>query len=240
MILSHLSLRSMTRSWNTAWFMFLHICIRMNQSPNHSFSITTQNVKKIAWNFKKFCQINCSQKYFFKLSYPKRCPHDCWTWLGPRKQHSGSTYNRRKKRLIEGNAKCRHLKNLTCKMTLQKRLSVYFPSPTPLHTVRNTYSPREGGSGESWTIENVNNFSDPKNGRPCDHAVSTITVRPRQPVCRVQLNSKSKDDKTYEPSVFARIHLFFKGTSQMQCQDLRWYIHGRIRRSCMISPVRCA
>jgi hypothetical protein len=36
-------------------------------------------------------QIYAEQKYFVKLSYPKRCPHDSWTWLGPRKQHSGST-----------------------------------------------------------------------------------------------------------------------------------------------------
>ena len=37
---SILSLRSVTKSWNTLGFMFLQSCINMNQSPNHNFSIT--------------------------------------------------------------------------------------------------------------------------------------------------------------------------------------------------------
>ena len=37
---SYLLLRSMIRSWKMTGFIFLLSCIRINQSPNHSFDIT--------------------------------------------------------------------------------------------------------------------------------------------------------------------------------------------------------
>ena len=46
--MSHLSLRSMTRSWKMEGFMFLQSCISRNQSPNHSFSITANTARKSA------------------------------------------------------------------------------------------------------------------------------------------------------------------------------------------------
>ncbi len=70
--------------------------------------------------------------------------------------------DRRKIRLIEGNAKCRHLKQLTCKGSL-RRLFICMRPRTPyssslthcLHlcTVYSTYINlhREGGRGDSWT-----------------------------------------------------------------------------------------
>jgi hypothetical protein len=64
--------------------------------------------------------------------------------------------NRRKIKLIEGNAKCRHLKQLTCKGTLRQVFIClrpsppYPPSPFILYTcIQYTYSHREGGRGES-------------------------------------------------------------------------------------------
>jgi hypothetical protein len=60
----------------------------------------------------------------------------------------------RKRRLIEANAECRHLKKFTCKGTLREVYNVYLseaqnPIPPPLHTVYvytvYTYSHREGG-----------------------------------------------------------------------------------------------
>merc|ERR1719204_2291358 len=38
---SNFSFKSRTSSWKTTGSMFLHSCIRMNQSPNQSLSITT-------------------------------------------------------------------------------------------------------------------------------------------------------------------------------------------------------
>jgi hypothetical protein len=67
--------------------------------------------------------------------------------------HSPLWPDRRKIRLIEGNAKCRHLKKFTCTPLCGRYLSVWCPesiTPPPLHTgymytVRYTYSHREGG-----------------------------------------------------------------------------------------------
>ncbi len=66
---------------------------------------------------------------------------------------------RRKIRLIEGNAKCRHLKKLTCKGSEAQNP---VPPPPLTHCIRMygyapyTYSLREGGGrGESWTREKV-------------------------------------------------------------------------------------
>jgi hypothetical protein len=59
--------------------------------------------------------------------------------------------HRRKLRLIEGNAKCHHLKTLTCKGTSRKvficlRPINLLPLPYTLYTcIQYTYSHREGG-----------------------------------------------------------------------------------------------
>ncbi len=55
-----------------------------------------------------------------------------------RRRRENGGRERRKVRLIEGHAKCRHLKKLTCKLTLH---TVY------VYTVQYTYSHREGGKG---------------------------------------------------------------------------------------------
>jgi hypothetical protein len=58
---------------------------------------------------------------------------------------SGISLQRRKIRLIEGNAKCRHLKKLTCKRTCGRSLSVWGPAHTPpplTHTCIRVYSVR--------------------------------------------------------------------------------------------------
>jgi hypothetical protein len=60
------------------------------------------------------------------------------TWSGDDNTYSRDAIHRRKIRLIEGNAKCRHLKKLTCKGTLRQVficLRPRTPYPTPLHTV---------------------------------------------------------------------------------------------------------
>ncbi len=63
-------------------------------------------------------------------------------------------------RLIEGNAKCCHLKKLTCKGTLgqvficRRPKTPYPPPPYTLYTcIQYNYSYREGGKGESCTRE---------------------------------------------------------------------------------------
>jgi hypothetical protein len=60
-------------------------------------------------------------------------------------------YKRRKIRLIEGNAKCRHLKKCPLKGLCGRCLSVRGPGPhTPhphTHCIRDTSSHREGGGG---------------------------------------------------------------------------------------------
>jgi hypothetical protein len=65
-------------------------------------------------------------------------------------------------RLPEGNAKCCHLKQFTCKDTLRQVFiclrprTPYPPSPPYTLYVQYTYSHREGGRrGESWTREKV-------------------------------------------------------------------------------------
>ncbi len=66
---------------------------------------------------------------------------------------------RRKIRVIEGNAKCRHPKKLVCKGTLRPVficLRPRTPKDPPPYTlyitfIRYTYSHREGGREESWT-----------------------------------------------------------------------------------------
>ncbi len=70
---------------------------------------------------------------------------------------------RRKIRVIEGNAKCRHPKKLTCKVTFRPVficLRPRTPTPPPPYTlyitfIRYAYSHREGGRGESWTREKI-------------------------------------------------------------------------------------
>jgi hypothetical protein len=72
---------------------------------------------------------------------------------------------RRKIRLIEGNAKCRHLKKLTCKGTLRQVFISLRPRthiPPPLHTQKrqaggelNQREGERGNSSQSW-VENTN------------------------------------------------------------------------------------
>jgi hypothetical protein len=75
-------------------------------------------------------------------------------------------WRHRKIRLIEGNAKCRHLKKLTCQETFWQVFifsEAQNPIPLPLlyteyvYTVyfRYTYSDREGGRGEDWFREKI-------------------------------------------------------------------------------------
>jgi hypothetical protein len=64
----------------------------------------------------------------------------------------------RKIRLIEGNAKCRHLKNLTVKVLCGRCLSIWGPgppNPLPLTNCIRVYSKliHTGKGGESWTRE---------------------------------------------------------------------------------------
>jgi hypothetical protein len=59
-------------------------------------------------------------------------------------------YDRSKIRLIDGNAKCRHLKKLTCKETLRQAFICLRPRntypPNTLYTcIQYTYLHREGG-----------------------------------------------------------------------------------------------
>ncbi len=74
------------------------------------------------------------------------------------------TYHRREIRLIEGNWKCRHLKNLPVKGLCGRCLSVWSPEPhtpsPPLHTVyvsciQYTHSHTEEGEGGELTREKV-------------------------------------------------------------------------------------
>jgi hypothetical protein len=59
--------------------------------------------------------------------------------LGFMKRGRGEGAHRRKIRLIEDNAKCGHLKKLTCKGTMRRSIYVWVPephhTPPPLHTV---------------------------------------------------------------------------------------------------------
>jgi hypothetical protein len=83
-------------------------------------------------------------------------------------------YIRRKIRLIEGNAKCRHLRKLTCKGTLRQGVFICPKAQNPIPYLPNTlfacilytYSHREEGgveqregercsSSQSW-VENTN------------------------------------------------------------------------------------
>jgi hypothetical protein len=56
---------------------------------------------------------------------------------------------RRKIRIIEGNAKCRHLKTLTCKDTLLQVFISLRPEPhaQPLYTLYTVYLFTQGGGG---------------------------------------------------------------------------------------------
>ncbi len=81
---------------------------------------------------------------------------------------------RRKRRLIEGNAKCRHLKKLTSTWTLRPRTPYHRPPPPPLHTVYvNTVylftQGREGGREESEPERRLEGQQFTKLGRKCHH-----------------------------------------------------------------------
>jgi hypothetical protein len=59
-------------------------------------------------------------------------------------------YMRRKMRLIEGNAECRHLKIVTHKETL-RQVFIYLRPRTP-HSIQYTFPHREGGGGGGATV----------------------------------------------------------------------------------------
>jgi hypothetical protein len=120
--------------------------------------VNTLNYRK--WYF--YC-VTRQPVYVFFSWYP-----DFWTMLCEQKVviyrwiYSGrqrlarilesNNMYRRKIRLIEGNAKCRHLKKLTWKGLCGRFLCVWGPEPyTPRYTlytcIQYTYSHREGGRG---------------------------------------------------------------------------------------------
>ncbi len=68
---------------------------------------------------------------------------------------AGSDYRRRKIRLIEGNAKCRHLKKLTCKGTLRHVFICLRPPFAHCIPVYSVYLFTHGRGGESLTREKV-------------------------------------------------------------------------------------
>jgi hypothetical protein len=89
---------------------------------------------------------------------------------------TGEGVVRRKIRLIEGNAECRHLKTLTCRGTLRQVFICLRPRtlcPPPItHCIQYTYSHREGGmggGGESWTREKGRGATAHKMGRKYQH-----------------------------------------------------------------------
>jgi hypothetical protein len=110
-------------------------------------------------------------------SWLERCVYKylyCMAQFNAGNMHGVLGFYRRKIRIIEGNAKCRHLKNWPVKGLCGRCLSVWGPERNtlhPLHTVRvcSTYSHREGGRGgelnqrtgerrnssQSW-VENTN------------------------------------------------------------------------------------
>ncbi len=83
-------------------------------------------------------------------------------------------YTYRKIRLIEGNAKCRHLKKMACKGTCDRCFSVWGTESLPILTHQYTiyFSHREGGG---WTREKVRGAAVQKAGSK----ISTwLTVSP--------------------------------------------------------------
>ncbi len=82
----------------------------------------------------------------------------CMEW--ETRWHAPLHADRRKKRLMEGNGKCRHLKKLTCTGTLQQVLICLRTTPPPPHThtvyLYTVYLfTQRKGEGESWTREKV-------------------------------------------------------------------------------------
>jgi hypothetical protein len=78
--------------------------------------------------------------------------------------------DRRKMRLIEKNAKCRYLKKLTCKGTLQQVFYLY-ESPPPciyVYCIRYLFTQGGGGGGE-LTREKVRGAIVHKAGRKYQH-----------------------------------------------------------------------
>jgi hypothetical protein len=99
----------------------------------------------------------------------------------------------RKIRLIEGNAKCRHLKSLLLKGLFGRCLSVWGPEPhtppnpytlyTCIQYTYSAYSHTEGGGGKSWTKDKVRGATVHKAGSK----IPTILLFQVFPVFKVNM-----------------------------------------------------
>ncbi len=88
-------------------------------------------------------------------------------WLCTRIVREPESFVRRKIRLIEGNAKCRHLKNWSVKILCGRCLSVWGPGDhtlPPLHTASILIHTRKMGRGESRTREKARSATVHKAG----------------------------------------------------------------------------